>query len=48
MKIVLITLPRTGSTSLLKNLSEEYNLKAISEPFNPSTKNLEQYKNGNK
>lgn len=45
MKILLITLPRTGSTSLLKNLSEQYNLKAISEPFNPSTKNLEQYEN---
>lgn len=45
MKILLITLPRTGSTSLLKNLSEKYNLKAISEPFNPSNKNLEQYEN---
>jgi hypothetical protein len=45
MKILLITLPRTGSTSLLKNLSEQYHLKAISEPFNPSTKNLEQYEN---
>jgi stage III sporulation protein SpoIIIAA len=45
MKILLITLPRTGSTSLLKNLSEQYHLKAISEPFNSSIKNTEQYKN---
>lgn len=45
MKILLITLPRTGSTSLLKTLSEKYNLKAISEPFNSFTKNLEEYKN---
>lgn len=45
MKILLITLPRTGSTSLLKDLSEKYNLKAISEPFNPSNKNLKEYEN---
>jgi hypothetical protein len=45
MKILLITLPRTGSTSLLKSLSEEYNLKSISEPFNLSSKNIEEYKN---
>jgi hypothetical protein len=45
MKILLITLPRTGSTSLLKSLSKEYNLKVISEPFNSSTKNIEEYEN---
>lgn len=45
MKIVLITLPRTGSTSLLKNISEEYNLEVINEPFNSSNDNLEKYKN---
>lgn len=45
MKILLITLPRTGSTSLLKNISEEYNLEVISEPFNSSNDNLEKYKN---
>lgn len=34
MRILIISLPRTGSTSMLKNLSEEYNLKSIFEPFN--------------
>lgn len=45
MKILLITLPRTGSTSLLKNISEKHNLQAISEPFNISNNNSEKYKN---
>ena len=45
MKILLITLPRTGSTSLLKKIAEEYNLKPISEPFNSSINNLEKYEN---
>jgi hypothetical protein len=45
MKVLLITLPRTGSTSLLKNLSEQYNLKVISEPFNNVNGNLKKYKN---
>jgi hypothetical protein len=45
MKILLITLPRTGSTSLLKNLSQQYNLKAISEPFNNINGNFKKYEN---
>ena len=47
MKILLITLPRTGSTSLLKKISEEQNLNSISEPFNDVNNNLEKYKNYN-
>ncbi len=47
MKILLITLPRTGSTSLLKNISEEQKLNPISEPFNDVNGNLENYKNHN-
>ncbi len=33
MKILIISLPRTGSTSLMNNLSKEYGLKPIFEPF---------------
>lgn len=47
MKILLITLPRTGSTSLLKKISEEKNLRPISEPFNTLVENYNQYKNIN-
>ena len=47
MKILLITLPRTGSTSLLKKIAEEQNLILISEPFNNINGNLEKYKNYN-
>jgi hypothetical protein len=47
MKILLITLPRTGSTSLLKKISEAQNLNSISEPFNDVTGNLEKYKDYN-
>lgn len=47
MKILLITLPRTGSTSLLKNISEEQKLNSISEPFNDINGNLEKYKDYN-
>ncbi len=39
MKILIISLPRTGSTSLLNKYSLEYNLKKIEEPFN--LKNIE-------
>lgn len=45
MKILLITLPRTGSTSLLKKISEEQNLNPISEPFNNINGNLKRYEN---
>jgi len=44
MKILLITLPRTGSTSLLKRISEEQKLNSIGEPFNNVNGNLEKYK----
>ncbi len=44
MKILLITLPRTGSTSLLKKIGEEQNLISINEPFNNVNGNLEKYK----
>jgi hypothetical protein len=47
MKVLLITLPRTGSTSLLKKIAEEQNLILISEPFNNVNGNLEKYKNYN-
>jgi hypothetical protein len=47
MKVLLITLPRTGSTSLLKKISEEQNLNPISEPFNDVNGNLEKYKDYN-
>ena len=44
MKVLLITLPRTGSTSLLKRISKEQKLNSISEPFNDVNGNLEKYK----
>jgi len=44
MKVLLITLPRTGSTSLLKKIVEEQNLLAITEPFNNINGNSEKYK----
>ena len=44
MKFLLITLPRTSSTSLLKKISEEQKLNSISEPFNDVNGNLEKYK----
>ena len=47
MKVLLITLPRTGSTSLLKKISTEENLISISEPFNDVNRNSEKYKNYN-
>jgi len=47
MKVLLITLPRTGSTSSLKNISEEQKLNPISEPFNNINGNLEKYKDYN-
>jgi hypothetical protein len=33
MKILIIALPRTGSTSLLKKISKDRNLKSFFEPF---------------
>ena len=34
MKVLIISLPRTGSTSLLNKYALEYKLKKIEEPFN--------------
>ena len=45
MKILIIELPRTGSTSLLNEYSLKYNLKKIEEPFN--IKNLEKLNENN-
>jgi hypothetical protein len=45
MNVLLITLPRTGSTSLLKKISKEKNLNSISEPFNDVNGNLQKYNN---
>lgn len=45
MKILLITLPRTGSNSLLKKISKEDNLDPINEPFNRLPNKLKEYKN---
>ena len=39
MKILILALPRTGSTSLLDKISKEYNLKKVFEPFHPTTQN---------
>jgi hypothetical protein len=36
MKILIISLPRTGSSSLMKKLSLEYNLSTIFEPWDGS------------
>jgi hypothetical protein len=41
MKILIISLPRTGSTSYFNLLSQKYNLKSISEPFNDVLGNSE-------
>lgn len=35
MKILIISLPRTGSTSLMNEVSIKNNIKAVFEPFNP-------------
>jgi hypothetical protein len=43
MKILIISLPRTGSTSLMKKYALEYNLETIYQPF--SNDNIEKYKN---
>ena len=34
MRVLIISLPRTGSTSLMSKLSSQYNLKELEEPFN--------------
>lgn len=37
MKILIISLPRTGSTSLLFKMADEYNVRPIFEPFHDGT-----------
>jgi hypothetical protein len=44
MKILILALARSGSTSLLKRISEEQKLNSIGEPFNNINGNLEKYK----
>jgi hypothetical protein len=39
MRILIISLPRTGSTSLLRKISNERGLKSIFEPFDGSNRN---------
>ena len=36
MRVLIISLPRTGSNSLMKLYSEKFNLKMFGEPFNPN------------
>jgi len=38
MKILIIALPRTGSTSLLKKISKDRNLKSFFEPFDGTSR----------
>lgn len=45
MKILLITLPRTGSNSLLEKIAKEENLDPINEPFNSLPNKLKKFKN---
>jgi hypothetical protein len=45
MKILLITLPRTGSNSLLKKIAKKENLLPINEPFISLPNKLKQYEN---
>jgi hypothetical protein len=39
MKILIISLPRTGSTSLLLKISKELDLRAVFEPFDGTNRN---------
>jgi hypothetical protein len=43
MKIIIISLPRTGSSQLLFDTSNQYNLKPIFEPFSYSNINTKLY-----
>lgn len=44
MRILILSLPRTGSTSLLKKISLEKNLTPIFEPFAPNNNKIENFK----
>lgn len=46
MKILIISLPRTGSSSFCNYLADKHSLECIPEPFN-ELNNLEKYKNYN-
>ena len=37
MRVLIISLPRTGSNSLMNQYSKKYNLNSYGEPFNVST-----------
>jgi hypothetical protein len=41
MKILIISLPRTGSNSLMKKYANQHNLIMIGEPFNEKNKNID-------
>ncbi len=45
MKILVISLPRTGSTSFSKDLAQKNNLKFVFEPFAPLAKQFNKLKN---
>ena len=45
MKILVISLPRTGSTSFSKNLAKENNLSFVFEPFAPQAIKFNKIKN---
>jgi hypothetical protein len=45
MRILIISLPRTGSTSFAKKLAEQYGLSLVFEPFAPNAKLLNIFKN---
>ena len=47
MKILIISLARTGSTSFLKDISKKFNLKPITEPFNIKSEDFVEYNNCN-
>jgi len=40
MRILIISLPRSGSTELTKKYSKKYNLKIITEPYNSENKKM--------
>jgi hypothetical protein len=40
MRVLIISLPRTGSNSLMKQYSKKYNLKIFGEPYNEINKNI--------
>lgn len=45
MRLLILSLPRTGSTSFSKKLANDYNLSLVFEPFAPSAKLFNKTKN---